>query len=343
MTRIDADDTLSTKGLYVLDGDNVDNICSSFGRLVLAVGNAGRAGQAGAPLHKDLRGFGRDAIVTSLLQVQLDDDNSALMSSVQWSAVAVDLETGEVIKTWRDGRIGYGLADLEALVARDGHVQPPNVVTDDHVAHWVRTVVVDGARPRGVLRVDEEPCVIEKVEEGARFKQARAEAAAKAEADAVADARDLAELTSAGADGGLAQTRFVLGGHGTTGNKPLRGGGAFVGRSPHYTNDDSLELLLRSHGAEVVNLASEPRGSAIFERNGAITLCTDTRAVMVLSDGYDRPANRPPGWLDCFRSPGRAVKESYIEALAAADFDFDSVELGPHLVYEAGTRNPRAV
>jgi len=116
-----------------------------------------------------------------------------------------------------------------------------------------------------------------------------------------------------------------------------------LGRSPHYTNDDSLELLLRSHGAEVVNLASEPRGSAIFERNGAITLCTDTRAVMVLSDGYDRPANRPPGWLDCFRSPGRAVKESYIEALAAAGFNFDRVPLGPHLAYDLNSRTPRPV
>ena len=160
----------------------------------------------------------------------------------------------------------------------------------------------------------------------------------------MADARDLAELTSAGADGGLAQTRFVLGGHGTTGNKPLRGGGAFVGRSPHYTNDDSLERLLRSHGAEVVNLASEPRGAgSIFDSKGSITLAQDSRTFLVLSDGFRRPANRPPGWLDCFRTQGRAVKESYIEALAAAEFDFDRVPLGPHLVYEPGTTRPRAL
>ena len=349
VTQIAADDTLSTEGLQPNDGDNVDHICSSFGQVVLAVGNAGRAGKVGAPLHKDLRGFGPGSIVTNLLQVQLNDMNSALMSSVQWSAVAVDLETGEVIKTWRDGRIGYGLADLEALVARDGHVQPPNVVTDDHVAHWVRTVVVDGARPRGVLRVDEEPCVREKIEEGKELhenlRMGLVEAALTPVNRVWQSEYAAARLARAGAGGGLAQTRFVLGGHGTTSNnnKPLRGAGAFVGRSPHYTNDDSLELLLRSHGAEVVNLASEPRDSAIFGAGGRITLCTDSRAVMVLSDGYDRPDGRPSKWLDCFRAQGRAVKESYIEALAAEGFDFDRVPRGPHLAYEPGTTRPRAV
>ena len=149
VTRIDADDTLSTEGLHSVDGDNVDHICSSFGQVVLAVGNAGRAGQAGAPLHKDLRGFGRDAIVTTLLQVQLNDDHSALMSSVQWSAVAVDLGTGEVIKTWRDGRIGYGLDDLYALAASISH---PSGDADADLARWVRAVVVGGATRGGVLR-----------------------------------------------------------------------------------------------------------------------------------------------------------------------------------------------
>jgi len=342
VTRIDADDTLSKEGLHVRDGDNVDVVCSSFGRLLLAMGNAGRAGQAGAPLHKDLRGFGRDAIVTNLLKVQLNDDNSALMSSVQWSAVAVDLATGELIKTWRDGRIGYGLADLEALVARDGHVQPPNVVTDDDVARWL-TTVVGGASSEGVLRVDEEQCVIEKIEEGARFKQARAEAAAKAEADAAADARNLAELTSAGADGGLAQTRFVLGGLPRQRGKALRGGGDFVGRDGLYADDGALERLLSSHGADVLHL-SRPGDADVFRPDdGTISLCTDSRAVLVVSDGFRRPDGRPAKWLYCFSAKGRAVKESYIEALAAEDFDFDRVPLGPHLVYEAGTTNPRAV
>ena len=344
VTRIDADDTLSKEGLHVRDGDNVDVVCSSFGRLLLAMGNAGRAGQAGAPLHKDLRGFGRDAIVTNLLKVQLNDDNSALMSSVQWSAVAVDLQTGDVIKTWRDGRIGYGLADLEALVARDGHVQPPNVVTDDDVARWL-TTVVGGASSEGVLRVDEEQCVIEKIEEGARFKQARAEAAAKAEADAAADARNLAELTSAGADGGLAQTRFVLGGLPRQRGVPLNGGGEFFGRGGLYADSDALERLLRARGADVLHLGNLGRGrnDAVFTVNGLIRFCTDTRAVLVLSDGYGRDGRRPPGWLDCFRRQGRAVKESYIVALAAENFDFDSVELGPHLAYEPGTKNARAI
>ena len=346
VTRIDADDTLSTEGLYVLNGDNVDNICSSFGRLVLAVGNAGRAGQVGAPLHKDLRGFGRDALVKSLLQVQLIDDNSALMSSVQWSAFAVDLETGDVIKTWRDGRIGYGLADLEALVARD--VQPPNAVTDDDVALWVRTVVVDGARPRGVLRVDEEPCVIEKIEEGEELRENIRMGlvdAAMAPVNVVWRSEwDAARLARAGAGGELVGTRFVVAGHGSSAPKGLRGAGAFVGRSPHYTNDDSLERLLRSHGAEVVNLANEPRSSAIFEKSGKITLCTNPRAIMVLSDGYNRPNSRePPGWLKCFQTKGRAVKESYLRALADGGFDFDRVPLGPHLAYEPGTTRPRAV
>ena len=346
VTRIDADDTLSTEGLYVIDGDNVDHICSSFGQVVLAVGNAGRAGQVGAPLDNDLRGFGRDAIVTTLLKVQLNDMNSALMSSVQWSAVAVDLATGEVIKTWRDGRIGYGLADLEALVARD--VQPPNAVTDDDVALWVRTVVVDGARPRGVLRVDEEPCVIEKIEEGEELRENIRMGlvdAAMAPVNVVWRSEwDAARLARAGAGGELVGTRFVVAGHGSSAPKGLRGAGAFVGRSPHYTNDDSLERLLRSHGAEVVNLASEPRGAgSIFRNDGSITLAQDSRTLLVLSDGFRRPARRPPGWLDCFRTQGRAVKESYIEALAAEDFDFDRVPLGPHLAYEPGTTRARAI
>ncbi len=342
VTQIDADDTLSKEGLQSLDGDNVDNICSSFGRVVLAVGNAGRAGQVGAPLDKDLRGFGPGATVTTLLQVQLYDMKSALMGSVQWSAVAVDLGTGEVIKTWRDGRIGYGLADLEALVARDGHVQPPNVVTDDDVARWVRAVVVDGETREGVLRVDEEQCVIEKIEEGERFKQARAEAAAKAEADAAADARDLAELTSAGAGGGLARTQFVLGGLPRQRGKPLRGGGDFVGRAGLYADDGALERLLSSHGADVLHL-SRPGDADVFATTGSITFCTNPRAVLVLSDGYARPTGGLPGWLDCFRAKGRAVTESYIEALAAEDFDFDSVELEDHLAYEPGTYRPRAL
>ena len=340
VTRIDADDTLSKEGLHVRDGDNVDVVCSSFGRLLLAMGNAGRAGQAGAPLHKDLRGFGRDAIVTNLLKVQLNDDNSALMSSVQWSAVAVDLATGELIKTWRDGRIGYGLDHLYALAASISH---PSGDADADLARWLRTVVVGGATRGRVLRVDEEPCVIEKVEEGARFKQARAEAAAKAEADAAADARNLAELTSAGADGGLAQTRFVLGGLPRQRGKALRGGGDFVGRDGLYADDGALERLLSSHGADVLHL-SRPGDADVFRPDdGTISLCTDSRAVLVVSDGFRRPDGRPAKWLYCFSAKGRAVKESYIEALAAEDFDFDRVPLGPHLVYEPGATRARAI
>ena len=152
VTQIDADDTLSTDGLNALNGDSVDVVCSSFGKLVLALGNAGRAGKAGEPLHKDLRGFGRGTIVANLLQVQLDDMNSALMSSVQWSAFAVDLGTGEVIKTWRDGRIGYGLDHLYALAASISH---PTGDADADLARWVRAVVVGGVTRGGVLRVEQ--------------------------------------------------------------------------------------------------------------------------------------------------------------------------------------------
>jgi hypothetical protein len=346
VTRIDADDTLSTEGLHSVDGDNVDHICSSFGQVVLAVGNAGRAGQVGAPLHKDLRGFGRDAIVTNLLQVQLNDMNSALMSSVQWSAVAVDLGTGEVIKTWRDGRIGYGLDDLYALAASISH---PSGDADADLARWVRAVVVGGATRGGVLRVDEEPCVIEKIEEGKELREnvrmGLADAAMAPLNVVWRSEWDAARLARAGAGGGLAQTRFVLGGLPRQRGTAVRGGGDFVGRGGLYADADALEQLLRARGADVLHLGSLGRGrdDAVFTASGMIRFCTDTRAIMVLSDGYDRPDGRPPGWLDCFRTQGRAVKESYIEALAATGFDFDRVPLGPHLVYEAGTRNPRAV
>ena len=348
VTRIDADDTLSTEGLHSVDGDNVDHICSSFGQVVLAVGNAGRAGQVGAPLDNDLRGFGRDAIVTTLLKVQLNDMNSALMSSVQWSAVAVDLATGEVIKTWRDGRIGYGLADLEALVARDCHVQPPNVVTDDDVARWL-TTVVGGASSEGVLRVEEEPCVLEKIEEGEELheniRMGLVEAALTPVNRVWQSEYAAARLARAGAGGGLARTQFVLGGLPRQRGRPLRGGGDFVGRDGLYADDEALERILRAHGADVLNLGSLGPGphEAVVATTGSITFCTNPRAVLVLSDGYARPTGGLPGWLDCFRAKGRAVTESYIEALAAEDFDFDSVELEDHLAYEAGTRNPRAV
>ena len=110
------------------------------------------------------------------------------------------------------------------------------------------------------------------------------------------------------------------------------------------TGGNSRPDLLRSHGARVYNLADEPRGSAIFKRNGTITLCTDSRTILVLSDGYNRPSStQPPGWLHCFSGKARAVKESYVRALAEAGFDFDGVELEDHLVYEPGTRNPRPV
>ena len=194
-----------------------------------------------------------------------------------------------------------------------------------------------------MLDVDEVPCVIEKLAEAERFKQARAEAAAKAEADAAAAQDRAAALTAAAADGPLTEKTFVIAGHGTSSRKRLIGAGVFAGRPGLYNDAAALGLLLRGQGARVVDLAVEPRSSAIFKAGGSITLCTDSRTLLVLSDGYRRPANRPPAWLDCFRSPGRAVKESYIEALAAAGFNFDRVPLGPHLAYEAGTTNARAV
>ena len=194
-----------------------------------------------------------------------------------------------------------------------------------------------------MLRVDEEPCVIEKIEEGERFKQARAEAAAKAEAAAAAAQDRAAALTAAAAGGPLMGTTFVIGGHGTTSRQRLVGARAFVGRENLYNDNSGLASLLRSRGAVVYDLTVVPRKSAIYDGSNRITFASDTRAVLVLSDGYDRPDGKIPGWLNCFRTQGRAVKESYIEALAAEDFDFDRVPLGPHLVYEAGTKNPRAV
>ena len=193
-----------------------------------------------------------------------------------------------------------------------------------------------------MLDVDEVPCVVQKLAEARSFRQVRAEAAAKAEADAAADARELADLARAGAGGGLAQTRFVLGGLPRQRGKGLRGGGDFVGRPGLYADDGALERLLSSHGADVLHL-SRPGDADVFRPDGTITLCTDSRAVLVVSDGYDRPDGRPAKWLYCFSAKGRAVKESYIEALAAEDFDFDRVPLGPHLAYEPGTYIPRAV
>jgi len=199
-------------------------------------------------------------------------------------------------------------------------------------------------RPPGVHDLHTVRCVQEKREEARRFQQARAEAAAKADADAAAARDSAAALTAAAAGGALTRATFVLAGHGTTSPNGLRGAGAFAGREGLYSDDGELASLLRGHGAVVYDLAVEPRSSAIFKRNGTITLCTDSRTILVLSDGYNRPSStQPPGWLHCFSGKARAVKESYVRALAEAGFDFDGVELEDHLVYEPGTRNPRPV
>ena len=198
-------------------------------------------------------------------------------------------------------------------------------------------------QPPGVRDVATLRCVLEKRAEARSFQQTRAEAAAKAEADAAA-ARDTAVASTAAAAGGpLTDVTFVFAGHGTTSKKGLRGAGAFVGCEGLYTDPDALAQLLRDQGAVVYDLADEPRRSAIFGAGGQITLCTDSRAILVLSDGYDRPVGKPSGWLYCFSAKGRAVKESYVQALAAADYDFDRAPLGPHLVYEPDTTNPRPV
>ena len=198
-------------------------------------------------------------------------------------------------------------------------------------------------RPHGVHDVDTVPCVQEKLEEARSFKQARAEAAAKVEADAAAARDSAAALTAAGAGGPLATVTFVLAGHGTSSRKRLVGAGAFAGCEDLYADDGELASLLQSRGARVYDLAVEPRSSAIFQAGGSITLCTDSRAIMVLSDGYDRPVGKPAVWLNCFTGKGKAVKESYVRALADAGFDFDSVELEDHLAYEPGTYTPRAI
>ena len=201
-------------------------------------------------------------------------------------------------------------------------------------------------RPHGMRDVDTLRCVQEKLEEARRFQQARAEAAAKVEADAAAARDSAAALTAAGAGGSLTEKTFVIGGHGTSSRKRLVGAGAFIGGAS-YADSHALARLLRGQGARVVDLAVEPRDSVIFAPGGALTIASNPHTIMVLSDGYDRdciePRRQRPRWLDCFRTQERAVKESYIEALAAAEFDFDRVPLGPHLVYEPGSGTPRPV
>ena len=196
-------------------------------------------------------------------------------------------------------------------------------------------------RPHGVRDVATLRCVSEKLAEARSFQQTRAEAAAKADADAAAARDSAAALTAAAADGALTGATFVLAGHGTTSKKGLRGAGAFVGCEGLYADADALARLLREQGAVVYDLAIEPRSSAIFKKNGSITLCTDSRTIMVLSDGYDRPPGQPASWLDCFKTKGRVVKESYVRALA--DAGFDGVGLAPHLAYEPGTNRAREI
>jgi hypothetical protein len=340
-TRFAADDTLSTKGLQT--ADNTDVLTSTFGKLVLVAANTGRTGRVNAALVGILKGFGRNAPdgtmhqLVSYLETTLNVKSSTLLGSVHWSGAALNRRTGQLFRTFRRGRTGFDPLDALAAAHTPPHRRLSSGNPDDDLRCYIRTCTL----PRDV---DTVPCVIEKLAEARSFKQARAEAAAKAEADAAAARDRAAALTAAAADGPLTEKTFVIGGHGTSSRKRLVGAGAFAGCEDLYADDGELASLLRSRGARVYDLAVEPRSSAIFQAGGSITLCTDSRAIMVLSDGYDRPTGRkPPQWLYCFTSKGKAVKESYVRALADAGFDFDSVELEDHLAYEPGTSTPRAI
>ena len=101
---------------------------------------------------------------------------------------------------------------------------------------------------------------------------------------------------------------------------------------------------MRSRGAYVLHLG-HPDDATALASNGSITFASsDSRAVLVLSDRFERPTGKRPAlWLDLFRSKDRAVNESYVRALADVDFDFDSVERAPHLAYEPKTYTPRPI
>jgi hypothetical protein len=342
-THIAADDTLSTKGLHA--ADNTANLTSPFGLLVLAAANAARTASVDEPLADALKGFGPKApdgkepqLVSYLWTTLHNEDDSNLLGSVQWSGAALNRRTGRLYRTWRDGPTGFDPLDELAAVHTPPHRRLSSATgdRDEDLRRYIRT----SSQPRDVATLR---CVLDKLAEATRFKQERAEAAAKADADAAAVRDGAAALTAAAADGPLTGVKVVLAGHGTTSASRLRGAGAFVGRENIYADDGELASLLRGLGAFVCNVADEPRSSTIFRSNGTITLCTDSRAILVLSDGYDRPAGRPSPWLDGFRAQGRAVKESYVRALADAGFDFDSVELEDHLAYEPETYTPRAI
>jgi hypothetical protein len=340
--RVAGGDTLSTDGLQKTD--NVDVFTSTGAKLIVAAANTARTGDVDAALVGVLKGFGRESLdgerqhqLASYLKTTLGTNrgDSTLLGSAHWAGAAVNTRTDRVVRTWREGPTGFD--PLDALVRAHTRLSSGDPEVD--LVRFVTTSRI----PRAV---DSLRCVREKLAEAQSFKQARAEAAAKADADAAAARDRAAALTTAAADGPLTGMKFVLAGHGTSSRQRLVGAGAFVGRENLYNDNGGLASLLRSQGALVYDLAVEPRGSAIFGHGGRLTLSTDSRAIMVLSDGYDRPSTLPPAWLNCFRARGargRAVKESYVQALAAADYDFDRVPFDPHLVYEPGTTNPRPV
>ena len=341
-TRIAADDTLSTDGLQAKD--NTANLTSPFGLLLLAAANAARTADPDAPLADALKGFGPKApdgtthqLVSYLWTTLHHGDASNLLGSVQWAGAALNRRTGWLYRTWREGPTGFDPLDDLAAAHTPQHRRLSSGDRDDDLRRYIRT----SPRPRVVATLR---CVIEKLAEAERFKQERAEAAAKADADAAAARDRAAALTAAAADGPLTEKTFVIAGHGTSSRQRLVGAGAFIGGAC-YADSDALARLLRGQGARVVDLAVGPRDPSMFDASGRITFASNPRAIMVLSDGYDRnvPRRQPPAWLDCFRTQGRAVKESYIEALAAAEFDFDRVPLGPHLAYEPGSTRPRPV
>ena len=342
-TRIDTDDTLSTKGLQAEDNTGV--FTSPFALLTLAAANIGRTNSVDGHLVPEMKGFGkfnpdgtRHKLGTYLWTTLRLGDDSNLLGSVHWSGAALNRRTGQLFRTYRRGRTGFDPLDALAAAHTRPHRRLSSGDRDEDLRRYIRT----SSQPRNVATLR---CVLEKLAEAERFKQARAEAAAKTDADAAAARDRAAAQTSAGAGGPLEGTTFVIAGHGTAGRIALLGAGAFSGRESLYADADALARLLRDQGAVVYDLAVEPRSSDIYRssKHSSLTLAQDSRAVMVLSDGYTRPAGQPPKWLDCFKTKGRAVKESYVRALADAGFDFDGVGLAPHLAYEPGTHTPRAI
>jgi len=97
---------------------------------------------------------------------------------------------------------------------------------------------------------------------------------------------------------------------------------------------DQLERLVRAHGAEFYDLGSA-RGEELLSdvlRLRADEDLGEKRILMIVADGYGRPASADHR-LDQFRKVNRAVTESFVPALVAAEGNLEAVDLSKHLVY----------